>query len=178
VPSSKVVGEARGTQFEEVFARLFDRAYGVAYRILGHPQEAEDAAAEAFARAHADWSRVGELAHVDAWVLRVASNVAIDVVRRRRRRAVDSLTAIADAAVVGNDPEAAVDHVLLVAALIRLPRRQREVLVLRYLGDLREADVAECLGCSVGTVKAHAHRGLATLRESLHPSGLSAAGWT
>jgi DNA-directed RNA polymerase specialized sigma24 family protein len=59
-----------------------------------------------------------------------------------------------------------------VAALVRqalagLSRRQRAVLVLRYCEDLPEAEVAELLGCSVGTVKTHAHRGMAALRERL-----------
>lgn len=55
----------------------------------------------------------------------------------------------------------------LVAALHRLPRRQREVLALRYLADLPEADVAAQLRTSVGTVKQHAHRGIARLRQEL-----------
>ena len=52
-------------------------------------------------------------------------------------------------------------------ALGRLPRQQRIVLVLRYCEDLPEAEVAAVLGCSTGTVKTHAHRGLRTLRELL-----------
>jgi len=57
----------------------------------------------------------------------------------------------------------------LVTHLARLPRRQREVVVLRYLADLPEAAVAEALGCSVGTVKRHASRGLGSLRLALGP---------
>jgi RNA polymerase sigma factor (sigma-70 family) len=49
-------------------------------------------------------------------------------------------------------------------ALDRLSTRQREVVVLRYVADLSEADVARVLGCSVGSVKTHASRGLTTLR--------------
>jgi len=52
-------------------------------------------------------------------------------------------------------------------ALARLPRQQRAVLVLRYCEDLPEAEVAELLGCSPGTVKTHAHRGMRALRELL-----------
>ena len=51
-----------------------------------------------------------------------------------------------------------------------LSRRQREVVALRYLADLPEADVARALGCSVGTVKQHASRGLAALRVALGPT--------
>jgi RNA polymerase sigma factor (sigma-70 family) len=52
-------------------------------------------------------------------------------------------------------------------ALATLPRQQRAVLVLRYFEDLTEADVARLLGCSPGTVKTHAHRGLLALRGAL-----------
>ena len=60
---------------------------------------------------------------------------------------------------------------LVRAALAGLPRQQRAVLVLRYIEDLPEASVAELLGCSVGSVKTHAHRGLRALRASLGDLG-------
>jgi RNA polymerase sigma factor (sigma-70 family) len=55
----------------------------------------------------------------------------------------------------------------LYAALERLPKRQRESVVLRYLGDLSEAQTADLMGCSVGSVKTHSSRGLAALKEVL-----------
>jgi RNA polymerase sigma factor (sigma-70 family) len=55
----------------------------------------------------------------------------------------------------------------LIAALGRLPRRQREVLTLRYYLDLSEAQIADALSISAGSVKAHAHRGLAGLRSDV-----------
>ncbi|MGI5238030.1 SigE family RNA polymerase sigma factor [Dactylosporangium sp. CA-139066] len=61
----------------------------------------------------------------------------------------------------------------LMAELARLPQRMRAVLVLRYWEDLSEADTAEILGCSVGTVKSQASRGLTRLRAVLEPSGES-----
>ncbi|WP_426505342.1 SigE family RNA polymerase sigma factor [Dactylosporangium sp. McL0621] len=60
----------------------------------------------------------------------------------------------------------------LVAELARLPQRMRAVLVLRYWEDLSEAETAELLGCSVGSVKSQASRGLARLRELLESSDL------
>jgi RNA polymerase sigma factor (sigma-70 family) len=56
---------------------------------------------------------------------------------------------------------------LVRAALAALPRQQRAVLVLRYFDDLPEASIAKILGCSAGTVKTHAHRGLRALRATL-----------
>ncbi len=61
------------------------------------------------------------------------------------------------------------------AALARLPNRQRAVLVLRYFADLPEAEVATILGCSLGSVKTHAHRGLKALRAQLDPGQPQAA---
>lgn len=58
-------------------------------------------------------------------------------------------------------------------ALMLLPARQRAVLVLRYLDDLSEADTAAALGCSPGTVKSHASRGLSRLRQLLHLDDIS-----
>ena len=60
----------------------------------------------------------------------------------------------------------------LVQALLRLPRRQREAVALRYLVDLPEREVASVLGLSTGTVKTHLHRGLAALRTVLGPESL------
>jgi RNA polymerase sigma factor (sigma-70 family) len=57
----------------------------------------------------------------------------------------------------------------LIRALAGLPPRQRTVLVLRYYNDLSEAEIADVLGCSVGTVKSQASRGLARLREVAVP---------
>lgn len=147
--------------FESFFRAQLPRARRVAYRILGDVTEAEDAAAEAFARAHASWRRVGGLPHRDAWVLRVASNVAIDTLRRRR-------TPPFERDVIAGAPEdGAILQLSLVHALGALPRRQREVITLRFLVGHSEAEVAADLGVSAGTVKKAVHRGIATLRARL-----------
>ena len=154
--------EPSSPTFEEVFPVLIRDAYRVAYRLLGDRGEAEDVAQEACARAYSRWSTVRD--HAEPWCVRVASNLALDALRARTRairrnerlKTNDSTTA------------PAVDERLdLYAALSRLPRRQRETVVLRYLGDLSEAQTADLIGCSVGSVKTHASRGLAALKEVL-----------
>ncbi|MDQ4096954.1 MAG: sigma-70 family RNA polymerase sigma factor, partial [Actinomycetota bacterium] len=149
--------------FEAVFRRLYPRARAVAYRIVGEVAEAEDAAAEAFSRTLLAWRRVGDLPYLDAWVLRVTANVAVDVVRRRRPAPLATLTS---EAVPGPD-EVVVLRMALAAALAALPRRQREVVALRYLVGLREDEVARSMGVSLGSVKRHGHRALARLRRRL-----------
>jgi len=133
-------------------------AYRVAYRLLGSRPDAEDVAQEALARALVRWRGIDD--HAEPWVARVAANLALDVLRRRRRRptVVDAAERPAPAG------PSSIDRLELVRLLEELPRRQREVVVLRYLADLSEAATAEELGTSVGTVKQHAHRGLAALR--------------
>jgi RNA polymerase sigma-70 factor (sigma-E family) len=148
--------------FESRVPALEPLAYRVAFRILGDRQEAQDVTQEALARAYARWSRVADFD--EAWVTRVVTNLAIGEVRRRRRtdRRPPGPAAPAIDAIV-------VQRAELVAVLRGLSRRQREVVALRYLADLPEAQVAAALGCSIGTVKQHASRGLATLRAALAP---------
>jgi RNA polymerase sigma-70 factor (sigma-E family) len=147
-------------KFEEVFPVLMRDAYRVAYRLLGNRSEAEDVAQEACARTYSKWGTVHD--HAEPWCVRVASNLALDVLRARTRAVKRNERLKANDTTV----TPAVDERLdLYAALERLPRRQRETVVLRYLGDLSEAQTADLIGCSVGSVKTHASRGLAALKE-------------
>jgi RNA polymerase sigma factor (sigma-70 family) len=137
------------------------RAYGVAYQLLGRRSESEDVAQETLARAFVRWRRIR--GYAEAWVVRVAGNLAIDSWRRQRR--VDPAADTERGGAIAPAPDG--QRVDLHRALDTLSRRQREVIVLRFLADLPEADVAKALGCSVGSVKQHASRGLATLRASM-----------
>ena len=162
------IAEARETAepalapgFDESFPDLFRAAYRVAFRLLGSREDAADCAQEACARAYADWSKLARSGSPLPWAVRVSSNLAIDRWRKNRRgRARD-----ASAALVSVDPDPA--RLDLYRALEALPRRQRDVLVLRHLADMPEAEVAALLGCSVGTVKSNASRARAALREVL-----------
>ncbi|MCU1356803.1 MAG: putative polymerase subfamily sigma factor [Acidimicrobiales bacterium] len=156
--------------FDRSFDDLAALAYRVAYRLLGSRPEAEDVAQEAMTRAYARWRRVR--GHAEPWVARVATNLALDSLRRRARRP-ESVVDLARS--TGEDrgdrsdrrpsaESAAIDRIELGRLLAQLPRRQREVVVLRYLADRSEIDTASELGTSVGSVKQHAHRGLAALR--------------
>jgi RNA polymerase sigma-70 factor (ECF subfamily) len=143
-------------EFDAVFDRLFPEAARLAFRIVGERAAAEDVAAEAFARALARWETVGRLPYREAWVLRVAINLAVDTMRRKRPRQER-----------GQRPditEIATLRIALAHALGTLPRRQREAIGLRYLSDLTDQEVADVLGISEGTVRTHIRRGLRTLR--------------
>ena len=155
---------AADTSFDEEYPALYRSAYRVAFRLLGRREEAADLAQEACARAYARWNRVGGFECPGAWVAKVAGNLAIDTRRKQHtaQRHVDSYVAPRP-----DDQAHEDERVDLHRALLTLPRRQREVVLLRFVADQPEAAVAAALGCSLGTVKSHASRGLAALRDAL-----------
>ena len=145
--------------FRQAFGELFPLAFRVAWRIVGNVTAAEDCAAEALARAFQRWPKVRGLTYRDAWVMRVAANIAIDTVRKK--------TPLIDPGFGADPADAATTRLALAAALRALPRRQRDAVVLRYLHGYREDEVARALDVSPGTVKTHLKRGTETLRRKL-----------
>lgn len=139
-----------------------------AYLITWDLGEAEDVVQETFLKIARRWPRVRRMRHPLAYARRVMVNAALDDGRKRARRN-DELN---------DDPPAdwpdGANHLRrielrhdLLGAIGALPPRQRAVLVLRYFADLPEKEVAVALGCSVGTVKSTASRGLERLQADL-----------
>lgn len=158
-PPAEALSSATGHEgFVAAFEELYDCAYQHAYKLLGDRQEAEDLAQEACTRACLRWHRLDD---PRAWVVRVTTNLAFD--RFRRLRSAAKHLRLPPAPPVSPDDR----HLDLHRALAKLPKRQREVVVLRYLTDFSEAQTAAALGCSPGTVKSHAARGLHALRVTL-----------
>ena len=146
--------------YDDNFGALYRIAFRVAYRILGSQAEAEDIAQDTMAKAYSRWWRIRPEAA--RWVSRVSANGAIDAWRKRSKQDLTS-----EDLVRAHDGEPIIERLALVDALSRLSKRQREVVVLRYLAGYPEADVAEILDCSVGSVKTHASRGLSSLRNTM-----------
>ncbi len=146
--------------FDEAFVPLFRGAYLVAFRMLRDVDDAEDVAADALASALVCWDEVSTLPHRDAWVMRVAANLAVDRLRRRGR------VRILQRVLPNEDSDVAL-CLDLARALRKLPRRQREVIVLRYIAGLPEREVADALALSQSTVKEHSARGRLRLRRIL-----------
>jgi RNA polymerase sigma-70 factor (sigma-E family) len=156
---------------DEAFALLFEREYRPLLRLVSllvdELQTAEDIVQESFARLHRSWNKVRDLDAAPAWLRSTALNLARSGLRRRqvfnRLRVVPTGDApSAESHVVLSDDRRAV-----LDALQTLPTRQREVLVLRYYSDCSEAEIAQLLDISAGSVKTHAHRGLEALRAAL-----------
>lgn len=149
------------SSFVDLYASSRDDVYRAVLLMVRDPHRAEDSVQEAFARAYADWERVRIHPNPVGWVARVAMNHATSLWRRLRRE-----TAEPPPATVAPDDERPMDA-LLVRAVWRLPRRQRQVIALRILLDQSTDQTARSLGIAPGTVTAHLHRALSTLREQL-----------
>ncbi len=123
---------------------------------------AEDLLQTALAKAWLAWSRLGD--EPEAYVRRIIVNEFTSLWRRKWRGEVPT-EHLPERSRDGDDPGGTVDErARLVAALARLPRRQRAVVVLRFYEDLSEEQTAAILGVSVGTVKSSASRALAAMR--------------
>jgi RNA polymerase sigma-70 factor (sigma-E family) len=129
---------------------------------VGDLDTAQDLVAEAFARAWASWRKVSRHPAPRAWVVRTALNAGVSFWRKHRREQPlqGDGVAVADGMADPMGRE-------LMAALLRLPVRQRQVIALRIFLDLDTAGTANVLGIAPGTVKAHLSRGLAALRDEL-----------
>jgi RNA polymerase sigma-70 factor (ECF subfamily) len=137
---------------------------------VGDQDIAEDLVADAFARAWASWRTVSRHPAPAAWVVRTALNAHVSRWRRRRREIpLPDPGIVADLPMIGGAAGGPVDSQIM-AALLRLPVRQRQVVALRLFLDLDTARTAEALGIAPGTVTAHLARAIAALRDELIPT--------
>jgi RNA polymerase sigma-70 factor (sigma-E family) len=163
---------AADEQFERFVAEVTDAIVRTGYLMTWDLPETEDLVQETLLQVARRWKRVRSMDHPAAYARRILVNLVIDGHEQRTRRK-DELDSD-DGAVDGYVDDAAaraLDGIDATAefrwALSALSRQQRAVIVLRYWEDLPEAEVAELLACSVGTVKSTASRGAARLREVL-----------
>ncbi|MEP7016621.1 MAG: SigE family RNA polymerase sigma factor [Actinomycetota bacterium] len=138
-------------------------------------QVAEETVQDAFVAMHSRWSQLRDQDRALAYLRRCVVNSSRSALRHRavETRYLKAETNARTAYGTTSAPSAetqALEHATgdrLIAALGRLPRRQQEVLTLRYFLDLSEAQIADALSISAGSVKAHAHRGLTSLRSDV-----------
>jgi RNA polymerase sigma factor (sigma-70 family) len=137
---------------------------------VGDRDTAQDLVDEAFARACSSWRTVSRHPAPAAWVVRTALNANISRWRRRRREvSVPDPGMVADLPAVHGASDSPVDPRIM-AALMLLPARQRQVVALRLFLDLDTARTAQVLGIAPSTVKAHLARAIAALRDDLIPT--------
>ncbi|MGS2642428.1 SigE family RNA polymerase sigma factor [Streptosporangium sp. LJ11] len=135
----------------------------VAYLACGNEAEAEDLLQTALERTYRNWDRVRHDSP-EPYVRRVIINTAISRARRRAILSIIPMRILPERAARSTNVD--LRH-LLMDALRGLPPRQRAVVVLRYWEDLSEAQTAEVLGCTVGTVKSQTSKAMAKLRAAL-----------
>lgn len=152
---------ADGDSFAVFCAQAYPRLVAALAHQTGDAWLAEELAQEALIRAANRWKRVGRLASPVGWTFAVGANLGRSHFRRRRaekrslaRLAAERAGPIADAA----------DAVAVRTALLSLPRKQREAVVLRYYLQLTAAEAAEVLGSTPGAVRGLTHRAVAALR--------------
>jgi RNA polymerase sigma-70 factor (ECF subfamily) len=157
--------------FEEIVLTYQSLVFRTAFLIAGDAADAEEAAQDAFVKAHRALGRF----HIDQpfrpWLLAIAANEARNRRRSRGRRAALALRAAAEPEAPGEDPEEAAlggeRRARLLAAVEVLRDDDRDVLACRYFLDLSEEETAAALGIARGTVKSRTHRALARLQEEL-----------
>ncbi|MGH3470464.1 MAG: SigE family RNA polymerase sigma factor [Nocardioidaceae bacterium] len=155
------LGEAAEASFVEFVRARQGSLLRFAYLLTADHQAAEDLVQTALVKTYLAWSRVREAGALDAYVRRIIVNENVSVWRRAWKRREYSSETLPEGSVV--DPVVD-DRDELWAVVRSLPPRQRATIVLRFYEDLSEAEIAEVMACSVGTVKSQTSRALAALR--------------
>ncbi len=164
---------ARGDRgaLEQLLERNADRIHAVCRRLVSHPEDALDATQEAMIAVAKGIRRFDGRAAFTTWMYRVATNAALDELRRKRRRPTPTDSQApgrSEIAQAGPSVEDRVGARLDVdAALATLPREFRVAVVLRDLCDLDYAEIAAVLDVPPGTVRSRIARGRAALAEQL-----------
>lgn len=143
--------------------------------LTGDPDQAEDVVAEALAKVYVRWQK-GDVRQVGPYLRRAVTNEANSRLRRRHLERREAERRSGDDRGVRAVDDGAADRDEVWQAIQRLPDRQRQAVVLRYYEDLSEAETAEILGTSVGTVKSQVSRGRARLQELLTAGTASRGG--
>jgi RNA polymerase sigma-70 factor (ECF subfamily) len=171
--------------YGDLVERYQDRVYGLATRLLATTEDARDAAQEIFLRVFRALPGFDLRADFATWLYRIATNVCLDMLRRRRRERLHNLQ-------LGSDPDrddllrddrAGPEEVWLVKERLRelrravmdLPDDYRVALVLHHYQQMSYRQVAACLGLPEKTVATRIHRAKLMLRQRLLPGGESDA---
>jgi len=171
---------ARAKEDPEAFGVLYQRYVSRIYRYLyyrtGNREDAEDLTARTFYRALRRMSHyVDRGAPFSAWLYRIAHNVVVNWLRDRSRRPVVALDAVVVAGGEREDPhtaaEAAEERARLLRAVRQLPPDRQELLILKFVEGMSNAEIGLVMGRSEGAIKSLYHRTLVALREELAREG-------
>ena len=178
--------QLEASAFEWLVDTYSARLYGFLYRLTGRADDAEELVQEVFVRLVRMISQYEHDGRFEAWLFRIATNLARDRIRRiTRAPEISSLDAGEDEEsdrsvwrrlgdLSGPSPDGALelaeDVDQLQRCLARLPQPEREVILLRHYSGMSFADIAEAMETPLGTALARSHRGLAKLRKWMESS--------
>jgi len=165
--------------FELLVKEHTAKVIGLAWRLVGNREEAEDLAQEAFLRLHRSLPKFRGESRISTWLYRTTTRLAIDHLRRERikrklfffRQDNDAPDPVELASDLRNDPgrtfQSQEAMQTLRKSMAKLSARQQVVFTLRHYEGLPLKEIAEHLGLEIGTVKAHLHRAVTQLRQDL-----------
>ena len=163
--------ESAGLSADQAVTALYVAHYRTLVRtaslLLRDPAVAEEVVQDAYVALHHRWGRLRDQDKGAAYLRQSVVNRCRSALRHRAVESRYVAPAPADMPSAEAGALAQLERDRCLAALAELPRRQREVLVLRYYADLSEQQIADAVGISPGAVKSHASRGLAALRRSM-----------
>src|SRR5437867_10956198 len=164
--------------YQELIGRYQTKVYRVISGYHHDPEDAMEVLQDTFLKVYTSrdtWERRTAFA---AWLYRIAINASIDRYRRRSKGRTSSLDQVPESQVQRSPhlarPRSPIEGLrqeerrrVLENAIRRLPERQREILSLRYFGEMRLEEIAQALGCPLGTVKSNLHKAVAGLKALL-----------
>ncbi len=151
----------------ELYSVHFQALVQLAELLVWDRPTAEEVVQDAFVAMHGGWQRLGDAEKALSYLRQAVVNRSRSVLRHRTVVDKNLQESVPDMPSAEHEALALLERQAVVAALRRLPDRQREVIVLRYYADLSEAETASVMGISRGAVKSHLARGMAGLREPL-----------
>jgi len=153
---AKVADEDVKRRFERLFLDYQSRVYAFALRFTRNRDDALDLTQDVFLKVFASLERNG-IRNESAWIYRITVNACIDWLRKRRREAAVCDIAICSLSGCGSEQEESEVRDLIAQALRSLSPLHRRVLLLRWIEGLSYKEIAQRLGCSVGTVMSRLH---------------------
>ena len=163
--------------FSEIVSRYKDRVYGMAYRVLGDPDEADECAQDIFVRVYDSLSSFRGDSALSTWIYRVAYNLSLDYARKRSRKRKKEAVSSNDLDYASTLPDSRSNPETLAlrneqsreiqSALLKLDDDQRELIVLCDIEGKDYDEIREITGLAMGTIKSRISRGRTKLRELL-----------
>ena len=162
--------------YQELVHRYQKKVFRVVSTYHRNPEDAMEVLQDTFMKVYSSRHTWDPDRSFPAWLYRIAANASIDRYRRENGNRVESLEEVSESRLLknaspGRNPlQYLTDRerkATLEAAIRRLPLRQREVLSLRYFGEMQLEEIAEALGCPLGTVKSNLHKAVMALKELL-----------